>query len=148
MFELIWIETKILNFPNVNNCYIVLAMTISPYIHMYVCLNRLNNAMDLVMISVIDTTIFISFTLHLAHSMVGRGNLVLRHSVPHFLPDSGGVACWVAGHSTPERRNGNINLSKYFISSSEERINNQSIYSHTLCPCAMTVLKVQFIVFF
>ena len=35
----------------------------------------------------------ISFTLYPAHSRVGRGNLVLRHSVPHCLPDSGGIAC-------------------------------------------------------
>ena len=27
------------------------------------------------------------------HSRVGRGNLVLGHSVPRFLPYSGGVAC-------------------------------------------------------
>ena len=30
----------------------------------------------------------ISFTLHPAHSKVGRGNLGLRQSVPHFLPNS------------------------------------------------------------
>ena len=34
----------------------------------------------------------ISFTLYPAHSRVGRGNLVLRHSVPHFLPNSGDIA--------------------------------------------------------
>ena len=28
-----------------------------------------------------------------AHSRVGRGNIMLRHSVPHFPPSSGGVAC-------------------------------------------------------
>ena len=38
----------------------------------------------------------ISFTLYPAHSRVGRGNLVSRHSVPHFLPNSEGIACWVA----------------------------------------------------
>ena len=27
-----------------------------------------------------------------AHSRVGKGNLVLRHSVPHFLLYSGGIA--------------------------------------------------------
>ena len=35
------------------------------------------------------------FQLHAVshtHSRVGRGNLVLRHYVPHFLPD-GGIAC-------------------------------------------------------
>ena len=41
-------------------------------------------------------SIEISFTLYPAHSRVGRGNLVLRHSVPHFLPNSGAIACWVA----------------------------------------------------
>ena len=37
----------------------------------------------------------ISFTLYPAHSRVGRGNLVLRDSVPHFLPNSGAIACCV-----------------------------------------------------
>ena len=34
----------------------------------------------------------------------------------------------------------NIYLIKYFISSSGDRTHNQSIYSHTLCPCATTGL--------
>ena len=34
-----------------------------------------------------------SFTLYPAYSRVGRGNLVLRHSVPHFPPNFGGMAC-------------------------------------------------------
>ena len=46
-------------------------------------------------ISTVD--LIISFTLYPAHRM-GKGNLVLRHSVPHFLSNSG-------GHSTPQRRN-------------------------------------------
>ena len=37
-----------------------------------------------------------SFTLYPAHSRVGRENLVLRHLVPHFLPNSGGIAFRVA----------------------------------------------------
>ena len=40
--------------------------------------------------------IFFSFTLYLAHSRVGRGTLVLGHSVLHFPPISGDIACWVA----------------------------------------------------
>ena len=36
---------------------------------------------------------FFSFTLYPTHSRVGRGNLVLRHSVPQFPPISGGIAC-------------------------------------------------------
>ena len=38
----------------------------------------------------------ISFTLYPAYNMVGRVNLVSRHSVPHFLWNSGGMVCWVA----------------------------------------------------
>ena len=36
---------------------------------------------------------FLSFKLYPAHSRVGRGNVVLRHSVPQFLPNSRGIAC-------------------------------------------------------
>ena len=36
--------------------------------------------------------------------------------------------------STLERRNGNINLSKYFISSSEDRTHNQSVLQSQLVP--------------
>ena len=55
---------------------------------------------------------------------------MLRHSVPHFLPSSESI---VIGNSTPrfastpERRNENINVNKYFISSSGDRTHNQSI---------------------
>ena len=35
----------------------------------------------------------ISFTLYPAHGRVGRGNLVLRHSVPNFPMNSGGIKC-------------------------------------------------------
>ena len=84
----------------------------------------------------------VRFTLHPAHSTVGRGNLVLRHSVPHFLPNSLGIACWQNSTprfpSTPERRNGNINLNKHFISSSGVEPTTSRSYSHTLCPCATT----------
>ena len=41
--------------------------------------------------------------------------------------------------STPERRNWNINLNKYFISSSRNRTRNQScLQSHTCALCATT----------
>ena len=65
---------------------------------------------------------------------------MLRHSVPHFPPSSGGIACCVAEltrfTSTPERRNENIN--KYFISSSGIEPTTSRFYSHTLRPCAIT----------
>ena len=79
----------------------------------------------------------ISFTLYPAHR-VGRGNLVLRHSVPHFPPNSGGIDCWWKSmprfSSTPERRNGNINVNKYFIFSSGNRTHNQSILQSHFVP--------------
>ena len=45
--------------------------------------------------------------------------------------------------STPERRNGNINLSKYFISSRIEPTTSR-FYSHTLYHCATTGLCSSF----
>ena len=55
----------------------------------------------------------------------------------HFPPKSGGIACSVAElnatqlTSTPERRNGNINLNKYLIFSRGNRTHNQSrLQSH------------------
>ena len=38
---------------------------------------------------------FFSFTLYPAHSRERRGNLVLRHFVPHFPPNSGDINCLV-----------------------------------------------------
>ena len=67
----------------------------------------------------------------------GRGNLVLRHSVPHFLPNSGGIACWVAELNATRHQNEemkNINLNKYFISSSGDRTHNQSVLQSHLVP--------------
>ena len=40
--------------------------------------------------------LFFCLYFHTNHSRVGRGKLVLRHSVLHFLLNSGGIACWVA----------------------------------------------------
>ena len=67
---------------------------------------------------------------HHAYSRVDRGNLVLRHSIPHLLPNLGGIEWWNSTPlfaSTPERRNGNINLNKYLISSSGDRSHNRRI---------------------
>ena len=81
----------------------------------------------------------ISFTLYPARSRVGRGNLVKDTPFPTF--------CRIleALHdewqnltsrfvSTPERRNGNIKLSKYFISSSGDRTHNQSVSQSHFVP--------------
>ena len=40
--------------------------------------------------------------------------------------------------STPEQTNENISVNKYVISSDEDRTHNQSVYTHTFCPCATT----------
>ena len=78
---------------------------------------------------------FISFTLYPTHSRVGRGNLVLRHRILEVLRvEWQNSTPRVA--STPERRNGNINSSKYFISSSGDRTHNQSVLqSHFVSLC-------------
>ena len=39
---------------------------------------------------------FFSASRCIPHTRVGRGNLVLRHSVSHFPMVSGGIVCWVA----------------------------------------------------
>ena len=91
----------------------------------FICFYLLN------VIIIINNNI-ISFTLYPAHCSVGRENLVLRHSVPHFLPNSGDIVWWVAKLNVAlnldtRARNGNINVSKYFISSSGDRTHNQLV---------------------
>ena len=71
----------------------------------------------------------LSLTLYPAHSRIGRGNLMLRHSVPQFLPNS-----TVRFASAPERKNRNISLSKYFISSSGDQIHYQSVLQSHFVP--------------
>ena len=83
----------------------------------------------------------ISFTLYPAHRRVGRDSpfptfcrileallVEWQNSTTHFA-------------STPERKNGNINLNKYLISSSGIEPTSSRFYSHTLCPCATTGLN-------
>ena len=69
-------------------------------------LTRLNNSFN--------------FTLYPAHWRVGRGNLVLRHSVPHFLPYSGGIACWVA----------ELNAAPFLLLSKRQNRNNSTNRTH------------------
>ena len=65
----------------------------------------------------IGVVFFLGFTLYPARSRVGRGNLVLRRSVPYFPLDFRGLcgAVQVADlnaefmRMVSERRNGNIN---------------------------------------
>ena len=64
---------------------------------------------------------------------------MLRHSVPHFPPNSEALrAEWRNSTSrfasTPERRNKNIIVNKYFISSSGDRTHNQSILQSHFVP--------------
>ena len=75
-------------------------------------------------------------------SRVDRESLVLRYSVPHFLPNSGGIACWIPKSTTilrsEERRIENIN---YLISSSEKRTHKLSRVRPQ--SCASTFGKTQ-----
>ena len=74
--------------------------------------------------------------LYAAFSKIGRRDLVLRNSLAHFSPilDALRVEWWNSTSRsvlTPELRNGNITLNKYFMSSSGDRTNNQSrVQSH------------------
>ena len=67
---------------------------------------------------------------------VGRG-LVLRHSVPHCPPISGGFRVEfgtqraLPGH---QRRNEKLNVNEYFISSSGDRTHNQLILQSHFVP--------------
>ena len=75
--------------------------------------------------------ILFSVTLYLAHSRVGRGNLELNLSLPHFPPNWRRVPPWrgvyISGiqrrafASTAERRNENI---QYYISTNGDRTHN------------------------
>ena len=69
--------------------------------------------------------------MYLEQNRAGRGKIMLRHSVPHFPPNSGGVRVeWrnstLSFALTPERRNENIHLNKHFIFSSGDRTYNHS----------------------
>ena len=93
----------------------------------YLLLNRQN-------INDIFNAIFIYyfFTLFPAHSWVVRGNLVLRHTVTHYPPNSAGIACWLAElngalYLDTKAKKWKCKLSKYFISSRGDRTHNQSI---------------------
>ena len=92
--------------------------------------------------------IFFSFTLYPAHSRVGRGNVVLRHSVPHFPPSFFLEALRIEWRnstprfgSTQEGRNEIINVYKYWLFSSGEPTTSR-FCRHTLCLCATTSLDI------
>ena len=93
---------------------------------------RKKNIKHIILLARIETT---TMAFVVAHSRVGRGNLTLRSSVPHFPPNSGGIA------STPERRNGNINENKYLFLRVEIETTISRVYTHTMCPCATTGLE-------
>ena len=82
----------------------------------------------------------ISFTFYPAHSSVGRGNLMLKHPVPHFLPNFKGWVLSVALTprfclDTRAKKKWNINLNKYFISWNGEWTHPQPV-DFTIILCA------------
>ena len=125
-------STLYVNVGIIFNFCIYFSLNIYSYLFILSFFSVLYIVIELEYSLVLDTLYiyFFNFKLYPAHSRVGRGNLVLWHSVPLFLPNSGGIACWVAQLNAAlcldtSWRNGNINLSKYFISSSGDRTHNQ-----------------------
>ena len=71
-------------------------------------------------------------TLYPVHRRVGKGNLLLRQSVPHFPPNSGGIA-WNGTRGT--QRRALIRHQRHFISSVGIEPTTSRVYRHTLRPC-------------
>ena len=70
----------------------------APYLHIVFTVSYGHNTVELhfeiiLAYSLKNKNKYISFTLYPAHRRVGRGNLVLTYSVPHFTPNSEGIAC-------------------------------------------------------
>ena len=74
----------------------IFVMSISFVLKMIVIYFYVKLKFEINIIIVINKIKYISFTLFPAYSRVGSENILLRHFVPHFLLNSGGIACWVA----------------------------------------------------
>ena len=124
-------------FENLNRFLLEFVSSIVNNCCNFQCFKNCNCDLNYFLLSVNDViyilfiVFFFSFTLYLAHSRLGRGNLVLRHFVTHFLPN---CVLTELNAAPSERRNENINLRKYFISSSGDRINKQSILQSHFVP--------------
>ena len=93
-----------------------------------------------------------SFTLYPAHSRVGSGNIVIRHSAPHF-PSNFSRHYALSGGTqrrtfalVPDRRNENIKKSS-FISSRRDRTHNRRVSVTPPCHWATTALRIPRILF-
>ena len=82
---------------------------------------------------------FFIVTAYPAHSRLDSGNIVLRHSVPHF-PSNSGIACWVAGLNAALSLDTSAKKMKILIISFlRVRIESRTYGdSFALCPCATT----------
>ena len=84
--------------------------------------------------------------LHAVWCSVGRGNLVLRHSVSHFPSSSGGITCWVAELNVALCLDIRVKIWKYKCKYKVHFLEwgshpqQRRFYSHTLCPWATTDL--------
>ena len=85
--------------------------------------------------------IFFSFTLYLADTRVGRGNLVLKHSDPYFLPNFERRNSTLRFALTFVRRYENI---KYFI---RVVIELTTIYCHLCATTDILTDKYMFIIY-
>ena len=74
---------------------------------------------------------------------------MLRHSVSHFPPSSGEVQNLMPQFTlTLQQRNVNINVNKYFISSSGDQTHNQLILQSHFVPLPQTGINYYYIFFF
>ena len=78
-------------------------------------------------------------SVRVAHNRIGRGNLMLRHSIFSRILGASRVEWKKATprFASAERRNENINLNKYLISPSGNRTHNQSYLQSHICTPAL-----------
>ena len=91
--SLILLEYNVKNNKYVTNVTFLLASRCSPHIARLAEGTWETSVRDTVHIKLFITHHLLYCTLYPAHSRVGRGNLVFRHSVLHLLPNSGDIAC-------------------------------------------------------
>ena len=79
-------------------------------------------------------------------SRVARGNLVLRHAVPHFPPNSRGIACCVAELHAALCLDTRAKKRKYTLEINMTfplvGIEPPTSHFYTVCPCATTGLII------
>ena len=68
---------------------------INAHINLKISLRKLFKTISSIKLIIIFYSLFFQLQVVSCNSMEGIGNLVLRYSVSHFPPNSGGIKCWV-----------------------------------------------------